>query len=57
MTLAVEFTGWRDVRCQRNELRLGWVTLWWSPGSVSNEVARLRSVLELAEMELRATRH
>ncbi len=57
MTLAVEFTGWRDVRCQRNELRLGWVTLWWAPGSVSNEMARLRAALEMATAELKATRH
>jgi hypothetical protein len=57
MTLAVEFTGWRDVRCQRNELRLGWVTLWWSRGSVTNEMARLRVALEVATAELKATRH
>ena len=57
MTLAVEFTGWRDVRYQRNELRLGWVTLWWSRGSITNEMARLRVALEVATAELKATRH
>jgi hypothetical protein len=53
MTLAVEFTGWRDVRIDHHELRLGWVTLWWAPGSVSNEIARYRAALGKAANELR----
>ena len=52
-TIAVEFTAWRGVRFEDNELRLGWLTLWWRAGSMTNELSRLRIALADAAAELR----
>jgi hypothetical protein len=57
-TFAVEFSTWRGVRCEGGlipELRLGWITLWWCRGSLTNEMSRLRLALEAATHELRRT--
>jgi hypothetical protein len=56
MTFAIEFTAWRRVGFERNELRLGWVTLWWLPGSVSNEMSRARAALADAAQCLSTTK-
>ena len=53
MTLALEFTAWRALHFDRRVLRLGWLTLWWCPGSAINEMARMRLALDLAAHELR----
>jgi hypothetical protein len=54
MTFAVEFsTAWRRLGFERNEMRLGFVTLWWCAGSLSNELSRVRIVLAEAAHELR----
>jgi hypothetical protein len=55
-TFAVEFSAWRGIRCEGGlipELRIGWITLWWCRGSLTNEVARLRLALDLAARELK----
>ena len=56
MTFAIEFTAWRRVGCERNELRLGWVTLCWFPGSISDELSRARAALADAAQCLSTTK-
>jgi hypothetical protein len=53
VTLAIEFSAWRDVRIDHHELRLGWITLWWASGSASNQFARYRTALGRAADTLR----
>ena len=54
MTFAVEFsTAWRRIGFERNEMRLGFVTLWWCRGSITNELSRVRVALAEAAHELR----
>jgi hypothetical protein len=55
-TVAIEFSPWRGIHFERGalpELRLGWVTLWWCRGSITNELSRLRCALAEAAHELR----
>ena len=55
-TFAIEFSAWRGVHREGGlipELRIGWVTLWWCRGSLTNEVARLRLALSEAAYELK----
>jgi len=57
MTFAIECsTAWRAVGFDRNELRLGWVTLCWFPGSISNELSRARAALADAAQCLSTTK-
>ena len=55
-TFAVEFSSWRGFRFEGGllpEIRLGWVTLWWCRGSITNELSRVRVALAEAAHELR----
>lgn len=52
-SLVIEVTAWRGVRFGTPELRLGWLTLWWCSGSLSNELGRYRAALAEAANELK----
>lgn len=52
-SIVVELTAWRGVRFDTPELRLGFITLWWCGGSLSNELARYRAALTEAADELK----
>jgi len=54
-SLVIEVTAWRGVRFGAPELRLGWLTLWWCSGSLSNELGRYRAALAEAANDLRKT--